>query len=666
MKQFLPFIALSAIAVLSVFSCQKEPANTTPAPPTPSLVDLGLSVKWATCNLGASKPTENGGYYQWAGTKDVSDTEIYLGLDNCPYHTGSSSLSGWTKYNMDPSYGIVDNKTVLEAMDDAASVALGGKWRMPTAEEWAELNNTYNCSWTWTVIDGVNGYKVQSKKSGYTNNWIFLPAAGYRSYDRLVIVGSYGFYWSSSLGTEGTFNACSMYLSSSLVFRGHRYRCFGQSVRPVCKKEPAQSGPTSFEVPELVHVYGGHPFTLPIVTEPASADISGLEFTHPEETNFEVKIEDNQAILTYVPLAENDETEGLKVRSETLRIGNEALGYKDVVVHVSSAPITVAFLNPFNAAVISDDAVLNVDGQQQADGSYSFGIIAAVNRSDIDGHSLDLTEEEFSCTVDAPADKLISNEGTISGSLHALALNYTKGVAGEMKIAYKFTDSYTVAGREFANEYRLSLSIVSEMEYVDLGLSVKWATCNLGASKPTEYGGYYQWAGTKDVSDRKIKLGWSNCPYHTGSDYDSGWTKYNMNPSYGTVDNKTVLEAMDDAASVAIGGKWRMPTDEEWTELRNTDNCSWTWTTIDGVNGCKVQSKKSGYTDNWIFLPAAGYRYEGRLKNVGSQGQYWSSSLFTGDLLYMYNAYEMLFYSGYVGWFGIFRYHGLSVRPVSE
>ena len=70
-----------------------------------------------------------------------------------------------------------------------------------------------------------------------------------------------------------------------------------------CQKEPAQSGPTSFEVPELVHVYGGHPFALPIVTEPASADISGLEFTHPEETNFEVKIEGNQAILTYVPLA---------------------------------------------------------------------------------------------------------------------------------------------------------------------------------------------------------------------------------------------------------------------------------------------------------------------------------------------------------------------------
>ena len=156
---------------------------TTLAPPEPSLVDLGLSVKWATCNLGASKPTEYGEYYQWAGTTDVSDTGIYLGLSNCPYHTGCVYDLGWTKYNTNPSYGTVDNKTVLESMDDAASVAFGEKWRMPTDEEWQELCNTDNCSWTWTTIDGVNGYKVQSKKSGYSDKWIFLPAAGYRRSD---------------------------------------------------------------------------------------------------------------------------------------------------------------------------------------------------------------------------------------------------------------------------------------------------------------------------------------------------------------------------------------------------------------------------------------------------------------------------------------------------
>ena len=174
---------------------------TTLAPPTPTLVDLGLSVKWASFNLGASKPTEYGGYYQWAGTKDVSDTGIYLNWSNCPYHTGSSSSSGWTKYNTDSSYGVVDTNTVLETMDDAASVSLGDSWRMPTDEEWSELMNTDNCSWTWTTIDGTYGYKVQSKKPGYTDNWIFLPAAGCRDDDNLYDVRSYGYYWSSSLHT---------------------------------------------------------------------------------------------------------------------------------------------------------------------------------------------------------------------------------------------------------------------------------------------------------------------------------------------------------------------------------------------------------------------------------------------------------------------------------
>ncbi len=198
---------------------------------------------------------------------------------------------------------------------------------------------------------------------------------------------------------------------------------------------------------------------------------------------------------------------------------------------------------------------------------------------------------------------------------------------------------------------------------VDLGLSVKWASCNLGASKPTEYGGYYQWAGTKDVSDTGVYLDASNCPYHTGSDKYSGWTKYITESYYGTVDNKTVLESMDDAAAVALDGEWRMPTDEEWTELRNTGNCSWTWTTIDDVNGYKVQSKKSGYTDNWIFLPAAGYRCSDFLDDVGSDGYYWSSSLTTSNSSC---AYIISFLSGNFNRYYYYRYYGLSVRPVSE
>ena len=211
------------------YSKFKEGASDIPD----GCVDLGLSVFWASCNLGASKPTEYGGYYQWAGTKDVSDTGIYLDCNYCPYHTGSDESSGWTKYNTKSSYGTVDNKTVFEAMDDAATVALGGKWRMPTDEEWTELRNTDNCSWTWTSIDGVNGYKVQSKKSGYTDNWIFLPAAGSRRGTDLSLVGSGGYYWSSSLNTGGPNLAWYVYFYSDNVSRYRYNRCNGQSVRPV-------------------------------------------------------------------------------------------------------------------------------------------------------------------------------------------------------------------------------------------------------------------------------------------------------------------------------------------------------------------------------------------------------------------------------------------------
>ena len=129
----------------------------------------------------------------------------------------------------------------------------------------------------------------------------------------------------------------------------------------------------------------------------------------------------------------------------------------------------------------------------------------------------------------------------------------------------------------------------------------------------------------------------------------------------GFTDNKTVLDPEDDAAHVNWGGSWRMPTDAEWTELRN--NCTWTWTTQDGVNGYRVTSNKTGYTDKSIFLPAAGYRYDTYLSNVGADGLYWSSSLSADspNLAWYVYYYSSSFYRSYGS-----RYNGFSVRPVSE
>lgn len=226
-------------------------------------------------------------------------------------------------------------------------------------------------------------------------------------------------------------------------------------------------------------------------------------------------------------------------------------------------------------------------------------------------------------------------------------------------------------------------------EYVDLGLSVMWATCNVGASKPEEYGDYFAWGATEPwyepsyaqssnpvwKSGKSGGYNWVNVPYQTninthGHSYTK-WTKYVGHTSSSYKDPsatdanalKTVLDLEDDAAHVNWGGSWRMPTRAEQAELRN--NCTWTWTTINGISGYKVQSNKSGYTDRWIFLPAAGYRYDTNLYNVGSYGYYWSSSL---DTSIPALACSLNFHSDhrYSGDLGDRRNDGLSVRPVCQ
>lgn len=189
-------------------------------------------------------------------------------------------------------------------------------------------------------------------------------------------------------------------------------------------------------------------------------------------------------------------------------------------------------------------------------------------------------------------------------------------------------------------------------EAVDLGLSVKWSSMNLGATSPTEYGDYFAWGETY----LKDNYSWST--YKFGTSSSGPFSKYNTDGSYGDVDNKAVLDPEDDVAHVTLGGNWRMPTDAEWTELR--EQCTWTWTTQNGVNGRMVTSKTNG---NSIFLPAAGFRDDTNLGAVGSYGRYWSSSLNADN---PYHARRMYFNSGNVYGSSGNRYLGQSVRPVTE
>ncbi len=246
---------------------------------------------------------------------------------------------------------------------------------------------------------------------------------------------------------------------------------------------------------------------------------------------------------------------------------------------------------------------------------------------------------------------------TASGQVKAISI-------GETTIRVTIDDIYASCSVTVRYPYVLNA--------VDLGLpsGLKWADCNLGAEKPEDYGDYYAWGEVEPYyssldpliwKEGKTGYDWSSYKWCNGSSFTL--TKYcsAYRPDYwdgeGSPDGNTVLEPEDDVAHVSLGGKWRMPTYAECTEL--ITECTWTWTTQNGVNGRLVTGKNG----NSIFLPAAGYRFNVVLCDAGSAGGYWSFSLNTDLPSYARNVY---FNSSNVSVDNGSRYYGNSIRPVSE
>ena len=209
--------------------------GTTPS--TMEYVDLGLpsGLKWAKCNLGASKPSDYGDFYAWGeiATKTTwAVWEFYKwmqsGQSEWKYITKYTIADGETSAIWYDSSGnfIGDNITTLVAADAAATQQLGSPWRMPTVDEIKELLG--NCTWTWTTQDGVNGYQVD----GPNGNAIFLPATGYISDLFIINRGDLGYYWSSSL-SPSSHDASLFYFDSVNHAWAYEHRRCGLSVRPV-------------------------------------------------------------------------------------------------------------------------------------------------------------------------------------------------------------------------------------------------------------------------------------------------------------------------------------------------------------------------------------------------------------------------------------------------
>ena len=247
---------------------------------------------------------------------------------------------------------------------------------------------------------------------------------------------------------------------------------------------------------------------------------------------------------------------------------------------------------------------------------------------------------------------------TMAGVQSAWAQKMILKMAGQEPVIYKVSQMEYIMFEE-ANP--------DEHEWVDLGLpsGTLWATCNIGADKPEDYGGYFAWGETSTKSEyswgtykwmTEGQAGWEYINKYTRADGQTTGCWYSGDTFIG--DNKTELDLDDDAAFAIWGSQWRMPNIDQFLELINTDYTTTEWTTQNGVIGRKITSRSNGES---IFLPAAGVIWDNKgVSNAGSLGYYWSRSLSTIND----RAGSLVIRSEYAFTNNSDRYDGRCIRPV--
>ena len=697
-------------------------------------VDLGLSVNWATTNVGAASPEKFGNYYSWG------ETEL---KDNYSYTT----------------YRWLNN--------DVAKAQMGGNWRMPTKGEFEELLRY--CTWTWTNQKGVNGYKVTGKKVGYVENSIFLPAAGYCNGTIVNNAGSRCSYWSNSINTGNSNSAWCLDGDSCKVSD----RFMGLTVRPVSPSVTWQ-GITSIALDKSnLTIIKGDSDTLMASLKSGVDDYSFLiDKITWSSSNQSVATVDANGVVTALNMGKT--TIEAICNSLQASCAVEVLEYVDMGLSVKWATCNVGAEKP------EDYGGYYAWGETEPQSDYDwstykyceglYGTLTKYNNSSSYGTidnkiTLEMrddvvrqkwggnwrmpTQTEFdelfnNCTWDWTAQngvvgyKVTSNiSGYTDRSIFLPAAGYRDGThivnvgsrgyywSSSLWTAYsldawnlQFSSRDNGIGTNYTSDRYCGLSVrpvypletweaetvvsieldnnktmfvgekskqaitllmrngqecsdlsgyqimwsssdqsiasidadgvvtalsagkititaflgflqanceinIVEPEYVDLGLSVKWATFNVGAKVPEDYGYYYAWGEIES----KSTYNWSTYKYCDGS--QTTLTKYCNDSSYGNngfTDTLTILDISDDVAHVKWGGNWRIPTKEEYTEL--IDSCTWTWTTHNGVVGYMVTSNRTGYTDRSVFLPAAGRNNTSGLNSSGVRGNYWTNTLY--------------------------------------
>ena len=597
--------------------------------PEPEYVDLGLSVKWATFNVGATSPEDYGYYFAW-GETEPKETYSWATYKWC-----DGTDANITKYNT------ADGKTILEPADDAAQVQWGGNWRMPTEEEQQELID--RCSWERTNLNGVIGYKV----TGPNGNSIFIPIAGaYNSFDnQLNSVGSIGWIYSSTKAT-GT-RAYEIHIEEGIILQKDCSRCVGLTIRPVYDdKPPKRIGVFSVAADKQVSFSQGNLQYTQSTDEWrfAREQYEYIGAANIKDGNLADRIDmfGWSADNTTAPFGVSTSTNDADYTGEFVDWGvNTICGEAPGTWRTLSADEWEYLLNKRkNASDLYGVAqVAGVNGMiiLPNDWEEANGIVfkSGLHSSQVNDYSVyqSFTDAQWLAMENAGAVFLPAlgyRDGTNVEKCNTSGY-YWSNTTSDEKSAYRlYFYSYFLAPNDVHSKYRgRSVRLVhdtivpkAESEYVDLGLSVKWATFNVGATSPEDYGDYFAWGETEP----KETYSWATYKWCDGT--SSNITKYN------SADGKTVLDLDDDAAYVNWGDKWRMPTKEECQEL--LDKCTWKEETRNGINGHIV----TGPNGNSIFIPTTGYHNDDN--GTGVQGLGTITYLWTSSTPGNANAYDLL------------------------
>ncbi|MBO7417139.1 MAG: hypothetical protein J6U22_11265, partial [Bacteroidaceae bacterium] len=653
-------------------------------------VDLGLGVLWATCNLGADKPSDYGDYYAWAEI----EPKDYFYWGNYRY-CSSAGPSGMDKYTTDElSHHLLktDELERLEAIDDVASVLSGGEWHIPTSQDFKELIEKCTCK--KVTVKGVKGVEFKSKVPGFTSKSIFIPYSGCMIDDEVKGCGSEYYLWSSTPG----WGSLGTYLTTDIEYNEQiqstrtptgmipevnsiKERYTGMNVRPVKKLEADKFSSISLPDEHLDLHYGE------IRKMVVSMIPSGLEVNNGNivwsTTNADVAAV-TDGFLTAVGTGSCEITarsEGQEAKM-TVTVTLPRPEPVDLGLSVNWASANLGAPAPDEVGAYFAWGETSPKAGQYSGKNYKFGEYSNQwTKYNMGGDNFfigNYPEPDFKETLDAEDDAaaVLLGDGwrmPTADELWELRTRCTwKRVMDTIKIDKRRTEiiqkgyiiTSNVPGYEgrsiylpvtgFIGEYAWTGDLVvneRESRYwtatmgqalgggdnryrglnirpvldqrepaerkilepepikplthdakVDLGLSVLWADCNLGADNPWERGARIAWGETTQKTyyslyNYKHAKAFKDVKKWTYSKYTENVT-IDHNPY---IDMKTRLDPEDDAAHVNWGGDWRMPTKEECREL--FEKCKWTETTVNGVHGYKITSKVPGYTKNSIFLP---------------------------------------------------------------